>query len=87
MIFEDIAPDVRILEGELPDEARFVRRLGCPKTRQFDVYEMGYSLFMVETPIEERPQSETKVAVIGCRQLLNTTAARLLKSNDGVSVK
>ena len=80
--FEDIAPDVHIVDGPLPGEAHLVRRLGCPKTRQFEVYEMGYSLFIIETPTEQRPEKNTKVAVIGCRKLLNTTAARLLKAND-----
>ena len=71
-----------VLDGEAPEEARFVRKIGCPKTRQFEVLEMGYSLFIREVPTTANPVPGSHVAVMPMAKLLKAMATDVLKAND-----
>lgn len=69
--------NVDCVSGTIPDEARFVRRLGCPDTRQFDVLELGGMLMVREVGNGDH------VARIGLAELFNKMAVAVLKHNDG----
>lgn len=69
-------------QGEIPEEARFVRRLGCPATRQFDVMELGGDLFMVEVATDANPTPGDHVVIIPTMDIFRQAATRVLKAND-----
>jgi hypothetical protein len=76
----DVMPFVGL--GAVPEEARFVRKIGCPKTRQFEVLELGYSLIVREVPTAENPMPGPYSGVLPMAQLLKALATDVLKAND-----
>lgn len=71
-----------LAQGTLPDEARLVRRIGCPQTRQFEVHELGYHLFVVEVPTEANPAPGPWVGRLWLADVLKALAVDVLKAND-----
>lgn len=76
-----------VVEGALPDEARFVRMLGCPDTRQFEVVELGYALFIREVATMANPTPGPMVARLWLADTLKGMAVDVLKGNDLHSAK
>lgn len=70
--------------GDLPDEARTVRMLGCPDTRQFEVLELGYQLFIREVATLANPVPGPWVGRLWAGDLIKALAVDVLKANDGV---
>lgn len=68
--------------GDVPEEARFVRKIGCPKTRQFEVLELGYSFLVREVPTEANPVPGSHAAVLAMDRVLKAMATDVLKAND-----
>lgn len=73
-----------VVAGNLPEEARFVRMLGCPDTRQFEVLEMGYALFVREVATKANPTPGSAVARLWLADVLKGMAADVLKGNDAM---
>lgn len=69
--------------GDLPEEARFVRMLGCPDSRQFEVLELGYQLFVREVPTRQNPKPGSTVGRLWVGDVLKALAVDVLKANDG----
>ncbi|MEL6919527.1 MAG: hypothetical protein AAFO77_00690 [Pseudomonadota bacterium] len=73
-----------LAQGEIPDEARFVRMIGCPETRQFELLELGYQLFLREVPTVQNPNPGTTVGRLWAGSLLKALAVDVLKANDAI---
>lgn len=71
-----------VVEGPLPAEARPVRMLGCPDTRQFEVVELGYALFVREVATRANPTPGPMVARLWLADTLRGMAVDVLKAND-----
>lgn len=70
--------------GEVPEEARFVRMLGCPDTRQFEVLELGMMLFLREVATKANPYPGPFVATLPMAGLFKAMAVDVLKANDAL---
>lgn len=73
---------VDVVHGDVPEESRFVRMLGCPDTRQFEVLELGGMILLRETPTKHQPNPGRSVARMDSAKLLKAMAAAVLKAND-----
>lgn len=71
-----------LAEGELPEEAHLVRMIGCPDTRQFEVLELGYHLYVREVPTVQTPMPGPMVGRLWVGEVLKALAVDVLKAND-----
>lgn len=73
--------------GEIPEEARFVRNLGCAASRQFEILELGTMFMLREVPSALNPTPGPVVATLPMKALFNAMAADVLKENDLLSAE
>jgi hypothetical protein len=70
---------VFLFAGEkIPADAGKIKHLGCPDTRQFEVFEMGGAIML-----RESGKPDSHVAMIEIGTTLNKMAVAVLKANDG----
>jgi hypothetical protein len=66
-------------EESIPDEAQKIKHLGCPDTRQFEVFEMGGMIM-----VHEANRDTSHIVTIELGTIMNKACVAVLKANDGM---
>jgi hypothetical protein len=66
-------------EEELPPETQKIKHLGCPHTRQFEVFETGGMVMVREANVKTSHIVSVEIGTI-----LNKACVAVLKANDGM---
>lgn len=66
-------------DSNIPADAGKIKHIGCPDTRQFEVFEMGGALML-----REAGKAGSHIAMLEVGTILNKMAVAVLKANDGL---
>jgi hypothetical protein len=66
-------------EEGIPEDAQKIKHLGCPNTRQFEVFEMGGMIM-----VREANRDSSHIVTIELSTIMNKACVAVLKANDGM---